>query len=126
MRHHLVNMALDQAHMSQMQMRHGALVINTRTGQVVSAACNRMGSTKRTPGQTWSVHAEVAALIQCRRCKDLSVLVVRVSNRGLLMYSKPCSDCCRVMKLRGVETCYYTNHNGDLDVINIQSPVQPP
>jgi hypothetical protein len=106
----LLKLAIEQALRSDLQMRHGAVVLCGKTGRVLSSACNRFGAVRRF-GVIHSVHAEVAALQNCS-AENAVLLVVRVSGDGSLMHSRPCRDCRHVMRCRGVSKCVFTDEQG--------------
>lgn len=70
----------------------------------------------------WSVHAEVAAVIDWVHkkrndpLKPVDVIVVRVTPvKKLLRYSKPCADCMAYLESHlNVKRVYYTNESGEL------------
>lgn len=54
----------------------------------------------------FEAHAEV------RLCKKLTpgsvVYVVRIDSKNKLVLARPCKNCQRVMRLKGVKKCYYS------------------
>ncbi|MFW9873062.1 MAG: hypothetical protein ACFFG0_08185 [Candidatus Thorarchaeota archaeon] len=60
-------------------------------------------------------HAEV------RLCKKLNpgsiVYVVRIDSENKLTMARPCQNCLRVMRLKGVRKCYYSISEKEYGVI---------
>jgi tRNA(Arg) A34 adenosine deaminase TadA len=119
MRLRLINLAIEEALKSHMGMRHGAIVLDRKSGKVISRSCNRLGSMRGAPAKSMSVHAEVAALSNCNFPGEKVVLVVRVSKKGEPVLSKPCPNCMRVMRFRGVCCCHYSAEDGSIVRENI-------
>lgn len=47
------------------------------------------------------------------------VFVVRIQRDGSVVNAKPCKDCEIAMRLRGVETCYYTISDKEWGVLHL-------
>lgn len=45
------------------------------------------------------------------------IYVVRVLKNGDYANARPCKNCVRIMKLRGVKRCYYTITNNEYGVL---------
>jgi len=45
------------------------------------------------------------------------VYVVRVLSDGTFAMAKPCRNCQKIMRLRGVKRCYYTINNAEYGVM---------
>jgi len=52
-------------------------------------------------------------------CKHTDILVIRVNSKGLLVYSKPCVHCIRIMKKFGIKRVYYSIDNGSIQVEHV-------
>jgi tRNA(Arg) A34 adenosine deaminase TadA len=99
-----------------MKYNHGAVALksnrivgeginSTRTSWLQRIYANKVGMFEKT-----CEHAEVAAI---RHAKELDTLVVvRVSAKGNLVSSKPCSICGELIKDSGVKHLYYSYDNG--------------
>jgi len=99
-----------------MEYSHGAVAlksnkvvglgVNTmRTSWLQRVYANKVGMPSKT-----CEHAEVAAI---RHAKELDTLVVvRVSARGELVSSKPCSICRKLLEDSGVKHLYYSQDGG--------------
>ncbi len=81
--------------------KHCAIVF--RGGCVVGFANN-----------TYEEHAEIRALRRVKYMHNLTILSVRVNREGELKNAKPCEDCMRALKERGVRTILYSNDNGEI------------
>ena len=69
------------------------------------------------------IEAFKCAHAEARVCKKLNsgstVYVVRIGRTdGKLRLSKPCKNCERTMRLRGVKKCYYSITEGEYGCIN--------
>lgn len=62
------------------------------------------------PDYRTSIHAEVAALNNCRKVdlNGATIFVARVLKDGSQAMSKPCADCQKQLKARGIKKVYYT------------------
>jgi tRNA(Arg) A34 adenosine deaminase TadA len=99
-----------------MKYSHGAVAlksnkvvgvgVNTmRTSWLQRVYANKVGMPSKT-----CEHAEVAAI---RHAKELDTLVVvRVSARGKLVSSRPCSICRELIQDSGVKHLYYSHDGG--------------
>jgi tRNA(Arg) A34 adenosine deaminase TadA len=48
-----------------------------------------------------------------------TVFVVRIQRNGTTVNARPCRDCEIAMRLRGVETCYYTISEKEWGVLHL-------
>jgi len=64
---------------------------------------------------------EPAAHAEARVCRKLDqgarVYVVRIDRQGYLTIARPCDDCQRVMRRRGVKRCYYSMSENEYGVM---------
>jgi deoxycytidylate deaminase len=94
---------------------HGAVI--SHHGKIVAVGVNRERNDakiiKDAPSDMYSVHAEVAALMSCRKTNlDGAVIyVARVNKHGKPMMSKPCPNCQKALKARGIKKVCYTIDN---------------
>lgn len=72
----------------------------------------RLSNSKFSP----SLHAEQQA---CRCIKtnyrNMTILVIRLNSEGKLCNSKPCKNCCEIMRLHGIRKVIYSNEHGKLE-----------
>jgi deoxycytidylate deaminase len=59
------------------------------------------------------LHAEIDALIKIRNEEPYSIVIVRLTKKGLAM-AKPCAICWRAISDTGIEKIYWTNSEGVL------------
>jgi|MDTC01.2.fsa_nt_gb tRNA(Arg) A34 adenosine deaminase TadA len=97
-----MNEALDNAKHSNMNQRHGAVVV--KNGKVLSRGHNRIRA--RWP----SVHAEMDALLSLspKERRGSTVYVARIGSQGEVRNSKPCLMCERCMRKWGVHTVVWS------------------
>lgn len=62
-------------------------------------------------------HAESYCILSngLDRCRNLSLLVLRVNCEGDLTMARPCEVCSLLIKEVGIRQVFYTNWNGDID-----------
>jgi tRNA(Arg) A34 adenosine deaminase TadA len=98
------------ARRSALTHRHGAVLVHSPSGEVLSEGWNRV--------VTWlchknSVHAEVDAVLKAKRAyghlfRDCTMYVVRVAKSGDLRLSKPCMACAEMLRSNGVGRVFYS------------------
>ena len=59
------------------------------------------------------LHAEVAALVKCRK-QVCSLVVVRMTRTGIVRMARPCPICFQAMKEAGVIKVYYSDNDGNI------------
>lgn len=100
--------ALWRAETRDISFKHGAAAIRTDGKIVVSY-------NEKAQAPTWKVHAEARI---CRKIDVGAVVaVVRVGEGGLWMPSRPCKNCAKCMKRKGVSKVLYSITNGEYGVI---------
>ncbi|NDC95112.1 hypothetical protein EB118_12500 [bacterium] len=97
---------------SQLQFRHAACVFMGK--RVFGMGYNRYNckvfSFIRTP--PFSVHAEVSAVLNCSNPRGKNVQVIRINSKNQLCNSRPCKNCIRHLKSKGIHKVYYSNEHG--------------
>ena len=63
-------------------------------------------------------HAEshlISKLLDCYNTIDSnwSIVVMRINRKGLILGSKPCENCDKLLNAVGLNTIYYSTDNGD-------------
>lgn len=108
--------ACDLASMSDCRFKHGAII--RKAGHTISVGINYgVNDPKYLDDEVAvdhaAVHAEVAALNACRKVdlRGASIYVARVLKNGEPRMSKPCENCQKALKERGVKKVYYTIDN---------------
>ena len=83
-----------------MKIRHGAVIVHRNT--IVASGCN---TRNYTLANAFSIHAEQNALNDLFRqnkhrtgFRFFCLLVVRLSDTGLLANSRPCAQCTRTLE----------------------------
>ena len=117
-RSHLTACAFTKS--SVMNHHHVAVVLSSKTGNVLASATN-------VATKAGSIHAEVGAIRQLHhRLKDgvlfprevkrgTMVLSLRINARGQLMFAKPCANCSAAMQKSGlVKHVAWSNEYGTL------------
>lgn len=66
------------------------------------------------------LHAEIAAIIRAGDKKIHTLHVFRRNKEGKLLNAKPCPICYSAMIAYGVNKCYYSGHNGNIECLEIK------
>lgn len=95
---------------SHPKQRQNMVAVIEKGGAILSIGRNNM--TKTNPAffngeHDLCIHAEYDALRQLRDAKGTNLYVFRFKKSGGLGTSKPCSDCMKVIKERGVHKVFY-------------------
>ena len=72
--------------------------------------------------ETNTLHAEVACIhgIPDETVRGKDLLVVRINRSGDLANSKPCSNCQRLMEIKGIRRCYYSIGPNKVGVMQVR------
>lgn len=105
------NRAIAEAHKSTMEHQLGCVIV--KQNEIVASSCNYYTMNFK---EAWSVHAEVAALMQLRKkprkyFQDCVMYVVRIGTPHMeypLKMSKPCEACTAVINAVGIRKVYYS------------------
>lgn len=106
-----LNKAAQLAFRSNLGQRHGCIVVNPQTDEILSTGFNH---TYIHMYHRLSCHAECDALRKIRRSADLSsaeMYVVRIGPESLgnpLRLSKPCDGCIKCILKANVGKVYYS------------------
>jgi tRNA(Arg) A34 adenosine deaminase TadA len=86
---------------------------------ILSRKAHRKGLTEN--GEQIYLHAEMSALVKCRK-EPYSMLVVRVDRNGNLSNCKPCPICQMAIEEAGIEfsNVYYTTGGSDCPVMSLE------
>ena len=106
--------AMKEAQKSTMEHQLGCVIV--KQNEIVAASCNSYADNFKT---IWSIHAEVAALLQLRKkprkyFQDCTMYVVRVGTSHMdfpLKLSKPCESCEKVINEVGIRRVYYSTND---------------
>lgn len=66
-------------------------------------------------------HAEVAALNKLwpNKRRGTTIVSVRYTRSGYMASAKPCPDCEEYLREHGVKTVYYSDDNGDMQMMRM-------
>jgi deoxycytidylate deaminase len=96
---------------SNMGHRHGCIVVDSQTDEIISSGYNH---TAIHMYHKWSCHAEIDTLRKIKRNTDLSnaeLYVVRIGPESLgnpLRMSQPCEGCSKAILKSGLKKIYYS------------------
>lgn len=110
---YILTEAIEIAKKSNMFNKHGAVLFYKNNIETI--AFNEYDSKYNTK------HAEQECINKYKNKirkykkdkKKFNLLVIRLSTQNKLLNSKPCSECCRVLKESGIiNKIYYSNEHG--------------
>lgn len=100
--------AVWRAQTRDISFKHGDAALRA-DGKLVTAY------NEKAQAPTWKVHAEA------RICRKIDVgaivAVVRIGDKGVWMPSKPCENCERCMRRKGVKKVFYSIAEGEYGVL---------
>ena len=105
-----LEIATSLAKLSQGRSRHGCVV--TRAGNILGSGYNK--SRVHNVWVVWTdrsnctTHAEANALARIPDARGATLYVARVNKNGKKVMSKPCDECDRIIKARGIKRVVYT------------------
>jgi len=108
----LINLALSEAHKSTHKQKIGCVIFKNK--RILSKGYNTaQKSVKKLhpkfQGYPYSVHAEVAAIINAKKdLKGSSMLVIRINNKNQFRLSKPCSKCMSYIEYVEIKNVFYS------------------
>lgn len=112
---YILTEAIEIAKKSNMFNKHGAVLFYKNNIETI--AFNEYDSKYNTK------HAEQECINKYKNKirkykkdkKKFNLLVIRLSTQNKLLNSKPCHECCRVLKESGIiNKIYYSNENGHI------------
>jgi deoxycytidylate deaminase len=108
------------AEKSSMTHQHGCVIVSDE-GNILSCGYNKM---EDFMCHKYSIHAEIDAICKVKKNKSIlqqsTMYIVRISKRGIaLKYSKPCSDCQKMIEKYGIKRVYYST-SYEFDKIQIK------
>lgn len=98
-------------HSNCVNYRHGCIIINRKTGEILASGCNHYTN---KINNYFTCHSEIDALQKVRwipKCerKNLDLYVVRIGqNNDSLKFSKPCSGCAEAIMKFGIRKIFYS------------------
>lgn len=112
-----VNSCLRLAQMSTLTHKHGCVIVNPRTNEIIATGYNKKISHTKTKGICFSIHAEIDALNSIRSRKSTKTMyhmyIIRLgSPHGYFTkYSKPCDACTKyINKSNLIQKVYYSTN----------------
>jgi tRNA(Arg) A34 adenosine deaminase TadA len=106
----LIHVCFEQSLKSNLHFNHGAVA--TAGGKIIATGFNQSHA-KFFP----SLHAEVHCINNVQRIglrlKKIRIYVARFNKAGLPMFSKPCPNCEKTMRLHDVGQIFYFDKTGD-------------
>ena len=112
-----IQMAIDEAWKSDHRhFKHGAILVSGKC--VISLGHNQP---IRNHFCFKSVHAEMQTILEAKRkkvnLKNCHLYVVRLSNTGETLLSKPCQICMNILRNNKVKHVIYSLDNNKYDLI---------
>ena len=132
----IINSAMEQAQLSTMPFKHGAIL--SKGSKIIVKGYNRDRSKFMNISYT-SIHAEIDVIKQyCENILHLNVdlksntinipkinryilWVVRIDKHNNLSYSKPCSNCLGLLKKIGIKRIGYSDKNGNIIIEKLRN-----
>jgi deoxycytidylate deaminase len=112
----MVEVAKEEALKSDYKMKLGCVIFDKN--KIISKGHNYKqrsvkSLTKKFLHWEYSIHAEVDAIIKAKTdLKGMSLLVIRINNKGELMYAKPCKHCSMYIEHVGIKKVMYSIKGG--------------
>lgn len=110
----LLNLAVKLAETSEVQHRHGAVIV--KGGRVISTGVNKWRNKQVNPQETpeynpnLSYHAEVDAISHAGSdLNGATIYIARVNKHGHEQLSRPCVRCAKALKEAGIKKVVYTS-----------------
>lgn len=100
------------AYRSNLTHKHGCVIVDSKTGEIISKGYNR---SLRNHVKVCSLHAEVDAINNAKKTnlsKGCEMYIVRLRNstKTELKYSKPCSNCLKLITRSRISKIYYSTN----------------
>lgn len=114
-----IKTAISEARRSDHSLfKHGCVIFKGK--RVLAAGHNRIRSARsistRFVNHPYSIHAEIDAILRARRnLRGCSVLVIRLSKNGRLVYSRPCEQYRKYIDYVGIRHIFYSTSNGGVE-----------
>jgi deoxycytidylate deaminase len=111
----IIDSAVMIACRSQYKQRLGAVLLNR--GKVIAVGHNKVYTEPVYPGY-FSVHAECDVL---KKGVGDCLCVIRLLNSDLIKLgmARPCYKCMKRIKKSGVKVLYFSNWNGDIEMLKL-------
>ena len=110
----ILELAVTQARKSPMQYRHGSVV--WKNNRILGTGYNFPIAPPGGDKRRFSIHSERDCLKGLRgdQVYGASLLCVRITQAEMLVNSKPCLGCIKLLKRKGLRNIYWFNSSGVL------------
>jgi len=107
----LLNIAVKAAGASELNQKHGAVVV--KSGSVLSIGVNKkrnydMVRAAKVYSKHFTVHAEIDALSRVADPAGATIYIARVNTDGEERYSAPCENCAEALRKAEIKNIIYT------------------
>lgn len=122
----MITKAISLAKENDELFRLGAVIVD-RSKRILASSTNKMTKThpvqkqwskKVSNGKQIYLHAEIAALVKCRK-QPYAIYVARVLKDDTEAMARPCPVCMAALKEAGVKRIYYTISVDEIGVIKL-------
>lgn len=122
----MITKAISLAKENDELFRLGAVIVD-RSKRILASSTNKMTKThpvqkqwskKFSNGKQIYLHAEIAALVKCRK-QPYAIYVARVLKDDTEAMARPCPVCMAALKEAGVKRIYYTISVDEIGVIKL-------
>ena len=122
----MITKAIAIAKNNEEDFRFGAVIVG-KSKKVLAMSQNslskthpvqQMWSSKVSNGKQIYLHAEIAALVKCRK-QPYAIYIARVLKDDTPALARPCNVCMAAMKEAGVKKVYYTIRENEIGVIKL-------
>jgi tRNA(Arg) A34 adenosine deaminase TadA len=112
-------------------MYNVAAVVLDRKGNPISYGFNSYAKThpKQHYNKVFSahkiyLHAETDALYKIHKADAVHTMIVcRLGKKNQFLLAKPCVGCFSELKVSGLKYVYYTNNDGELVLLNLETDI---
>jgi len=103
-----LQLAIKAAHRSVERFRHGAVLVIGGSVHAVGWNQNFLDPEYHKDAPKLSYHAEEKVIRRVKDCSGGVLYVARINSVGSAMYSRPCSDCFRIIRSNGIKKVIYS------------------
>lgn len=112
---------------SENLFRVGAVILDKK-GNIIAKDTNKMRKTHPVQARyAWKanreekvfLHAEISAIIRCRKAEPYKMFVARILRNGEPASSKPCEVCSLAIEEAGISYVHYLDEQGRENVMKI-------
>lgn len=107
-----LSFAKAESHKSRGKIKIGCVII--KSGNIIGRGYNNYNTSpsRRHKVNTWSIHAEVAAInsLKTAKLKNTTMYIYRETKKGLPALAKPCNGCQKIINNLGIRKIIYTGN----------------